>query len=174
VPAAELAAVALGVARSCTRTFASDPRNYDTAVGMKTDSLDRIRSSFELLSPHMAQMTRTFYERLFAARPDTRQLFKVDMDIQRQHFAAALALVVRNLGLLDALEEPLHELGASHARVGVRPEHYPFVRDAMLKALAEALGPAWSSDLADDWRNLIETLASHMLAGTLPASDRLS
>jgi hemoglobin-like flavoprotein len=135
---------------------------------MTTASLERIRRSFDLLIPHLDRMTRTFYSQLFAARPETRQLFKIEMDVQRQHLAAALALIVRNLAMFDALEEPLQELGAQHAQVGVRPEHYPVVRDAMLDALGEALGPAWTPQLADDWRALIETIGGHMLAGTLP------
>jgi hemoglobin-like flavoprotein len=136
---------------------------------MTTASLERICGSFNLLSPQMERMTRTFYARLFAARPETRALFKVNMDVQRQHLAAALALIVRNLPMFDALQEPLAELGASHAKVGVRPEHYPVVRDAMLGAIAEALGAAWTVELAADWRMLIETIASQMLAGTLGA-----
>src|SRR5690242_19596882 len=99
---------------------------------MTTASLERIRQSFDLLIPHLDRMTRTFYGHLFAARPETRQLFKIDMDAQRQHLAAALALIVRNLAMFDALAEPLQELGTQHAKVGVRPEHYPVVRDAML------------------------------------------
>jgi hemoglobin-like flavoprotein len=138
---------------------------------MTTAALERIRASFDLLIPHLDGMTRTFYGHLFAARPETRQLFKIDMDVQRQHLAAALALIVRNLAMFDALAEPLQELGTQHAKVGVRPEHYPVVRDAMLDALGKALGPAWSPQLAGDWRALIETIAGHMLAGTLPAND---
>jgi hemoglobin-like flavoprotein len=138
---------------------------------MTTASLERIRGSFDLLSPHLDGMTRRFYSQLFTARPETRQLFKIEMDVQRQHLAAALALIVKNLAMFDALEEPLQELGAQHAAVGVRPEHYPFVRDAMLDAIGEVLGPAWTPQLASDWRALIEAIGAHMLAGTLPSTD---
>lgn len=135
---------------------------------MTTASLERIRHSFDLLAPNLARMTRTFYDTLFEGRPEVRALFKVDMDVQRQHLAAALALIVRNLTMLDALLEPLQELGREHARVGVRPEQYPLVRDAMLVAIAEAVGDAWTPELAADWRRLIEEISTAMLSGTLP------
>ena len=138
---------------------------------MTTASLDRIRRSFDLLAPKVGTMTAIFYARLFEARPETRKLFKIEMDVQRQHLAAALALIVRNLYILDALTEPIQELGIYHAQVGVLPEHYPIVRDAMLAALGEALGDDWTDELEKDWRALIEKLSNVMLSGTLPRTD---
>src|SRR5436305_9177366 len=92
---------------------------------MTTASLHRIQQSYQLLIPQIAELTERFYARLFADHPETRRLFTRDMAAQRRHLAAALALVVRNLKMLDALEQPLRELGAHHAAMGVRPEHYP-------------------------------------------------
>jgi nitric oxide dioxygenase len=125
----------------------------------------RILRSFELIGPQMGEMTRTFYERLFELCPGTRSLFSVDMEMQRQHLAASLALIVRNLQMLDVLEESLRELGANHARVGVLPEHYPVVRDAMLFAFAKTAGEAWTDQFRDDWARLLEIVAGHMLSG---------
>jgi hemoglobin-like flavoprotein len=126
---------------------------------------ERILSSYQLMGSRTTEMTRVFYDRLFELRPETRSLFTIDMEMQRQHLAASLALIVRNLRTLDVLEESLRELGANHARVGVRPEHYPLVRDCMLFAFAETLGDAWTNELRDDWTRLLDVIASHMLAG---------
>jgi hemoglobin-like flavoprotein len=139
---------------------------------MTSQSLRRIEASFVLLAPKMEQMTRSFYDRLFAARPDVRALFKVDMAEQRQHFAAALAIVSRNLRMLDLMTGPLHELGAGHAEAGVRPSHYPSVRDAMLAAIGEALGSGWTADLVDDWRALLDLVCGIMLEGASQHASR--
>src|SRR3954447_9629921 len=103
---------------------------------MSTPSANRIRQSHRLLASRMSKMTQIFYQRLFALNPEVRALFKTDMTQQGGHLAAALALIVTNLPLLDALESPLRELGALHARAGVRPEHYPIAKEAMLFALS--------------------------------------
>ena len=134
---------------------------------LTTESMARIRESFALLSPQMDRVTENFYHRLFAARPEVRVLFRTDLKPQQQHLAAALALIVRNLTMLDALAGPFNQLGADHARAGVRPDHYPVVRDAMLAAMADALAStgAWTTQLADDWRQLLERIATHMLQG---------
>ena len=140
---------------------------------MTDESLSRIHRSFVLLSTHMGEVTRGFYDRLFEARPDVRPLFQVNLAAQRQHLAAALALIVRNLPMLDALEGALAELGAGHAAVGVRPEHYPPVRDAMLAAISVALSPTggWTTELADDWRRLIDRISMLMLRGGLDSEN---
>jgi hemoglobin-like flavoprotein len=132
-------------------------------------SLERIRRSYQLMIPNVGPITARFYEELFGASPETRRLFTGDMTVQRRHFAAALALFVRNLASLDALEQPLRELGAGHARLGVRPHHYPAVRDAVIRAIAHALGESWTDEFAADWRMLLETVSRHMLAGALDA-----
>lgn len=95
-------------------------------------------------------------------------MFKTDMAIQQHHFAAALALIVRNLSMLDSLGEALGELGADHARIGVRPEHYPPMCDAVLFAIARSLEDQWTEQLAADWRALLDFVASQMLAGSQP------
>jgi hemoglobin-like flavoprotein len=137
---------------------------------MTAASIDRIRTSYRRLSPHADHVTSVFYDRLFAARPETRALFSGDMNVQRKHFAAALAMVVRNLGMLDMLEQPLRDLGAAHARAGVRPEHYPAMCDAIIAALADTAGDGWTDELAADWRLLLEAVARHMLAGSPPGA----
>jgi hemoglobin-like flavoprotein len=135
---------------------------------MNRASIDRLRASYRQIAPDFTHTAERFYDRLFAAQPATRDLFTIDITTQAAHLAAALALIVRNLPILDSLEGPLMELGASHTRAGVRPEHYPVLRTALLATLAEDLGDHWTPELADDWRRLLERVASHMLAGTLP------
>jgi len=131
------------------------------------ESLARILESFEHLSPRIDALTRSFYAKLFAANPQLRPLFKLDIDVQSQHLAAALALIIRNLRLLDVLEEPLMDLGAGHARVGVRPEHYPLVCQTMIQTLREACGENWSHDLESDWTGVLERISRIMMHGAL-------
>jgi len=126
---------------------------------------DRILDGFQLINPHIDQMTHLFYDCLFQRAPEVRSLFVADMEKQRQHFAASLALIVRNLRFLDAIEQSLRELGRHHARNGVRPQHYAVVRDAMLFALAQTLGEAWTDQMSDDWGRLLDVISRKMLIG---------
>lgn len=138
---------------------------------MTAASVARIRRSYDHMAPHLGRVASAFYERLFATWPAARGLFAANMDAQGKHFAAALALIVRNLGVFDTLEQPLRELGAAHARVGVRAEHYPVVCDAIVSAVAHALGDHWSAELNADWRALLALVSRHMLAGAAASAS---
>lgn len=132
---------------------------------MRKESLDRVRGSVDLLLPRAADVTRRFYERLFCVAPETRALFKIDMTVQRHHFAAALSMILKNLTLLDVLADPLRQLGRHHAAAGVRPQHYPVVRDAILFAMGQTLDGAWTDDLAADWHDLLDAISAIMMSG---------
>ena len=87
---------------------------------MSTTSANRIRHSYRLLAPKMSRMTQIFYGRLFALHPEVRALFKVDMSQHGAHLAAALALIVMNLPMLDALELPVASvMNTSRVRLAV-------------------------------------------------------
>jgi len=134
---------------------------------MNEASLTRITESYEMLASQMPALTAAFYEQLFKALPEVRPLFRIDIDLQSQHLAAALALIVRNLRSLDVLEQPLMELGAGHSRVGVRPEHYPVVCRTMLETLRDGAGSAWSDELQADWTYLLQRVSRVMMEGAI-------
>ena len=127
----------------------------------------RIAANYELLAKRMPELAGAFYDRLFKVLPESRPLFKIDIDLQSQHLAAALAIIVRNLRLLDVLEEPLAELGVHHAHVGVHPEQYPIVCRAMVETLRDGSGPNWSPDLENDWTEALAAVSRIMMNGAL-------
>src|SRR5258708_22808828 len=64
-----------------------------------------------------------FYGHLFAAEPEIRGMFPAAMGIQHQRFYQALQS--RDEGYLEAL-------GRAHRKFGVRGEHFPAFRAALL------------------------------------------
>jgi hemoglobin-like flavoprotein len=132
---------------------------------MTNQSIARILASYERIAPRVDEMVAGFYQRLFAVAPDARVLFQHDMSIQRQHLAATLALLVRNLHFQDLLEQPLMDLGVQHLTFGARPEHYPVVRDALLESLEQAMGEGWTDELRTDWSELLDYIIRVMLKG---------
>ncbi len=132
---------------------------------MDSQSIARILASYEQLAPRIDAMIAHFYDGLFAACPETRPMFQIDMTVQREHLASMLALLVRNLAFQDVIEQPLMDLGAQHLMIGVRPEQYPVVRDLLLKSIGESLGAAWTSDLRRDWAAVLDFVVASMLRG---------
>jgi hypothetical protein len=77
---------------------------------------------------------------------------------------SSLALVIRNLGEVSALQESLREVGAQQVLSGARPQDYFVVRDALVRAIRSA-STSWSEELEADWRHAITAITVPMLQG---------
>ena len=131
---------------------------------MTSDAIEQVRNSYARLSGSDRQLSARFYERMFAAAPNLRRLFPDDLTILQGHFEAALALVIRNLNDMDALKEPLRDLGAQHVHWGARPEDYVTARNALVGAIG-SLSPSWDGTLESHWRDAITAIIVPMIEG---------
>lgn len=132
---------------------------------MPGDDYETIQRSYATLGPRLAEVSEIFYARLFARHPDVRRLFPADMGLQVGHLRAALALIGRNVRALKSLEGPLMELGVQHVGYGARPEHYPIVRDLLIESIQSVMGPAWTPELSEEWKRLLDWVSTVMLRG---------
>jgi len=144
---------------------------------MTPEAIARIRSSFAEISGEPRALAGRFYAELFAAAPQLRSLFPVDLTSLQGHFEAALALVVRNLEEMRTLEQPLRDLGAQHVHWGAKPEDYAIVREALIRAIRLS-SAGWTDTVEADWRRAITAIAVPMLQGaavhTAMMAERLS
>jgi hemoglobin-like flavoprotein len=77
----------------------------------------------------------------------------------------ALAAVIDRVEDGAWLTETLHALGAKHVDYGVTEEMYPWVGDALLSALEEAAGDAWTPRVKTAWSDAFAAIAGLMIAG---------
>ena len=109
-----------------------------------------------------------FYDELFARAPEVRDLFPEDLTLQRQKLfdeLAAIGATVATHGDLGARAEPL---GARHLDYGTEAHHYEVVGEALLVALADALGERWTRATAAASTTAYGEVAASMLRGTEP------
>ena len=121
-----------------------------------------IRSSFALVAPRAEEVARHFYATLFGLAPETRELFPVNMEVQRSRLLRALVHVVQMVDRPDELVPFLEQLGRDHRKFGVRAGHYDAVGVALLSAVAEFAGPAWTPEIEKAWTGAYGTVASAM------------
>lgn len=144
---------------------------------MTPESIARVRASYDRLSREARALSGRFYEEMFRAEPKLRQWFPEDLSALQGHFEAALSLVVRNLHEMDALVQPLRDLGAQHVRWGARPDDYVTARNALLTAI-RVQSPSWDDRLESDWRDAITAIIVPMLEGaaleTALAAEKLA
>lgn len=130
---------------------------------LSTDKLDLVRSSLTALLPNQEAAAERFYARLFELDPSTRQLFTHDMLEQGKKFMDTLAHMVHGLYRLERVRPAMERLGRDHVEYGAKTEHYPVVRDALMWALAETLGPTFTSDVQQAWEEAYDLIAAVML-----------
>jgi NAD(P)H-flavin reductase/hemoglobin-like flavoprotein len=122
----------------------------------------RLRECFAAVAAHGDELALFFYSDLFLRHPETRELFPVSMAAQRGHFADALVKIVAQADRAGELAGFLEGLGRDHRKFGAVAGHYDAVGASLLAALEHFAGPAWGPEVAADWKQAYELVASVM------------
>ena len=130
---------------------------------MRTRQIELVRDSYTQLENPLL-FGRRFYARLFEARPDVRRLFPADIDGQVRKLIDMLGAIVGALDTPELLDRRFAELGRRHAGYGVSEDDYDDVGAALLKALRESFGGAFTSELEQAWGAVYGDLAEAMIA----------
>ena len=125
-----------------------------------------LKESFALIASCKEEFAHSFYQRLFATYPQTRQLFaRTDMKKQESSLAATLAVVVASIERGDELTPTLQSLGEKHKTYGALPDHYPLVGGILLDTFKEYLGPAFTPEVEQAWIDAYTLISAQMLIG---------
>lgn len=136
--------------------------------------VDLVRHSCSDVPEGSTLLAGSFYRNLFKMAPELREMFADDLGPQQQRMADALLAVVRHLDTPDEIAEYLQQLGAQHHRqLGVRPEHYPHIGRALVRAVSE-VSPSWTSSMSSSWVLVYRWITAHMLAGADEAASASS
>jgi hemoglobin-like flavoprotein len=128
-----------------------------------------VQSSFARLGPELPTLATRFYHELFGRNPALSALFTTDLAVQEVRFAEKLAEIVQSLPRLGELLGHTRALGARHAGYGVRAADYRTVGDALLAALAAALGDSFDAPTSEAWDIAYNLVAETMLEGAASA-----
>jgi len=122
-----------------------------------------VRASWPDIAGRADTLTARFYDRLFEIDPTAAALFAgVDMTAQRGKLARSLAVVVHALDNPDTLLPALGALGKRHTQYGVEHHHFDSVGSALLAALEDTLGTAFTPELRDGWATAYALVAAVM------------
>ena len=121
-----------------------------------------VQQSFEKVAALGLKAAELFYAELFAIDPSLRAMFTGNMQEQHKKLLSALALVVRSLHTPEKIIGAVEKLAVKHLDYGVRPEHYTYVGNALLRTLKKGLGPEFTPELSDAWVDAFRMLAQVM------------
>jgi nitric oxide dioxygenase len=139
---------------------------------MTPQQVNQIQTSFLKVAPIADRAAALFYGRLFETAPETRALFRNDMDIQGRKLMSALAFIVNSLGDFEAIVPVASDLAKRHVAYGVAPEHYTLVGSALLWTLEQGLADEFTPALRAAWDAGYSALSEVMIASAYPASQQ--
>ena len=137
---------------------------------MTPEQVQIIKLTFVQVMSNKDHVGRMFYDRLFAIAPETRPMFKGDIDAQSRKLMDTLALAIGMLRDMPALVATLQALATRHTAYGVRDEHYDKVGEALLWTLEKGLGAAFTPEARTAWAALYGAVAKIMRDAVKPAA----
>ncbi|GII25471.1 globin domain-containing protein [Planosporangium mesophilum] len=130
-----------------------------------------LKESWTLVEEQQDKVARHFYARIFLSNPQLRDLFPVQMDVQRARLLGAIVSAVQTVDDPERFDEYLRSLGRDHRKFHAEPEHYDLLRGALLEALRTYAGDQWSLEYEQAWRDGYDRIAQAMIRGAEEDSD---
>jgi nitric oxide dioxygenase len=134
-----------------------------------------IQASVPVLREHGLAITRHFYDEMFAAHPELKNIFNMGNQAngaQQGSLAAAVLAYAANIDNPEALSAVAERIAHKHASVGIKPSHYPIVGRHLLAAIGTVLGSAATPALLAAWDEAYWLLASDLIAAEARLYER--
>jgi len=113
-----------------------------------------IKATVPALEAHGLEITQRMYERLFK-NVEIRDLFNQshhgETGSQPKALAQSVLAYARNIDNLSAMSGAVERIAQKHVALTILPEHYPYVADALLAAIADVLGDAATPEICAAW-----------------------
>jgi NAD(P)H-flavin reductase/hemoglobin-like flavoprotein len=122
-----------------------------------------VRDSWAVVEPNLNRVAEFFYATLFSIAPGTRELFPINMQVQRSRLLRALVHVVQMVDRPDDLIPFLRQLGRDHRKFGVVASHYEAVGMALLAGVKQYAGRVWTDEVERAWAEAYTIMARAML-----------
>ena len=126
-------------------------------------SINALRASWAMLAAQPERLSLDFYDRLIRRDARLQQMFnKTDMVQQRAKLVQTLQALIDSLDDLPTIVPTLRQLGAAHARYGVRARDYDTIGAALLATFDALLGSRFTAEMRGAW-----TIAYALVAGIM-------
>jgi hemoglobin-like flavoprotein len=135
------------------------------AAPLAPETIALIKATAPALREHGLAITQRMYERMFV-NEDIKQMFDQaaqESGEQPKRLAAAILAYAENIDKLQNLTAPVMRMAARHVETGVKPEHYPYVAEALLPAIRDVLGEVATDEIIGAWAQAYWFLADILI-----------
>jgi nitric oxide dioxygenase/hemoglobin len=133
-----------------------------------------VKATAPAIEQHGVEITTAMYKRLFD-NPEVKAMFDQaaqQSGEQPRRLAAAILAYAKNIDKLGNLGAAVQRMVTRHVETGVKPEHYPYVAQALLPAVREVLGAEVATDeVLAAWGEAYWMLADILIAAEAQAYE---
>jgi NAD(P)H-flavin reductase/hemoglobin-like flavoprotein len=122
-----------------------------------------VRESWARIEARQEDVAQFFYGMLFSLNPAIRDMFPINMEIQRSRLMRALVQLVQMIDRPDELMPFLQQLGRDHRKFGVISSQYEAVGTALLASIKKHSGTDWNATVERAWAEAYTVMARAML-----------
>lgn len=118
-------------------------------------TVEIVKSTAPVLKEHSEKIGKRFYELLFSRAPDLYNMFNQTNQkrgIQQEALAYSVYQAGENIDNLDAIEPIIRRVTEKHRAIGVEPEQYPVVGEALIEAVKDVLGDTATEEILEAWK----------------------
>ena len=137
---------------------------------MTPDQKTLVQESFNSVVPIAGTAAKLFYQKLFELDPKLLSLFAGDMEEQGQKLLKMIATAVQALDRLEEIVPVVQDLGARHARYGVKEKDYDTVGTALLWTLQQGLDKQFTPEVQEAWTTVYGVLSATMKGAAAKAA----
>lgn len=119
-----------------------------------------VKSTAPLLKDKGEEITTLMYEYLFSNHLEAKALFKNASPDQYIKLANMVYAYASNIDQLENLQKGIEKVAQIHVATKIQPEHYPWVGEALLKAIKQVLGEAATDEVLDAWTEAYGSLST--------------
>jgi nitric oxide dioxygenase len=139
-------------------------RRMEETMTLTPERIAMVRQTFHDLAPEKEMASQRFYELLFEIAPDLRALFRGDIESQGMRFMTTLGLILDDIDNPVALRPHMERLAKGHAALGVKPEHFIPMGEALVRTMEEVLDERFPPGARAAWEDAYAHIADQMIA----------
>lgn len=138
-------------------------------MGLTVDQVAIVKSTAPVIAEHGNSVTSLFYQSVLEQQPSLHNVFNQTNQVNKHQpraLASALLAYATHIDDLGVLSPAVERICQKHASLFIRPEHYPVVGDALIRAMGTVLGDACTPAIVDAWTAAYWQLANIFIART--------
>lgn len=132
-------------------------------MSLSSETIAAIKETIPLVNQEAENVTTRMYEILFSKYPETKLMFTNAAKDQHKKLAGAIAAFAGNIDNLGVLGAAVEKMAQSHVMTQVKPIHYPMVADALITAMGDVLGEAFTDARKNAWVEAYTFLANILM-----------